>query len=297
MDLLPEANEEMEHKRSKIKQMLMVNRKLRNGLIIAVAIIFLGLVAIISTYSNISASIEQKLREEYDEQIVDLQTELEDAKDQHEEELEKQKKSYEKKLDDAEQKHAKEIEKKDSIIAEKQEEIEKMVVELKVNFDEIETEIQTVGKLTTIDYHYTYAGTHKDVDKFFGFELPWTKNSFIAQWDGVVALGVDLSKVTITADEVSKAITVSMPDAEIFYHDVDEKSFAVLDEKNNLLNPITVADIKQFDIIYEQKIKDKIAEQRMLEDAYGYAQTMIESILKSVPQVAEQYTINFKKLA
>lgn len=299
MSFLKEVNKEVAAKGDQLVQTVKANARLRAGLTVAVTIIVLGVIAIASVYSNIRTNVEMKLRPEYDEQIQQLEDKLEEEAEKHAEELEKQKESYEKKLSNAEEKHANEIAKKDEKIAEQEAEIEWWKAQNMVNFNKIKTEIAEVGKLTTLDYYYTYAGTHKDADEFFdidGWEMPWTKNSFLAQWEGVVACGVNLEKVVIYVDENSKVITVSVPAAEIFYHDVFEDSFEILDEKNNIFNPITVADKVDFDKKYESMIFEKIKENRVLEDAYENALMAIENIINATPNVAGQYTITFKQI-
>lgn len=258
--------------------------------IVLVAVIIAG----VFWFINFKKDIEVKVRVEYETEILELENKVSEAKADGEKKLADQKSDYEKKLVSTEEKHKKETEKKDELIAQKETEIEKLKVENKISFDEIETQIKTVGKLTTIDYHYTYAGTHEDTGEFFGlFKLGILKNSFIAQWDGVVAIGVDLSKAVITVNEDSKVITVSIPAAEIFYHDVDEESFEVLDQKNNIFNPIDVVDKIEFDKKYEKKIYEKITDNRMLEDAYDNAKNMIENMLGAV---AKNYKIDFQQI-
>ena len=260
------------------------------------AIVFLAvIIAGILLLANIKKEIEIDVRVGFEKQILDLENEVEKVKTEYEDKLTDQKADYEKKLTTEQEKHNKEIEKKENIIAEKDAEIERLKAENMISFDEIETEIKTVGKLTTIDYHYTYAGTHEDVDTFFktNIENPLTKNSFIAQWDGVIAIGVDLSKVIIDVNEANKIVTVSIPAAEIFYHDVDEDSFEVLDQKNNIFNPIDVVDKVEFDKKYEKKIYEKITDNRMIEDAYENAKTMIENMLSAV---AQDYKIEFQQI-
>lgn len=260
------------------------------------AIVFLVIiVAGIALLANIKKEIEIDVRVDFEKQIIELENEVTKIKSGYEKKLADQKADYEKMLTTEQEKHNKEIEKKDKTIAEKDADIERLKVENKISFDEIETDIKSVGKLTTIDYHYTYAGTHEDVKTFFetDIELPWTKNSFIAQWGGVVAIGVDLSNVKITVDETNKTIAVSIPQAEIFYHDVDEESFEVLDQKNNIFNPIDVVDKIEFDKKYEKKIYEKVTDNRMIEDAYDNAKNMIENMLGVV---AQDYKINFQKI-
>ena len=296
MEWLPEVEGEVVSKGKSITKALVANTRLRVWLTVAVVIIILGIIAIIGTYSSISTKIEAKLRDEFDKQIVSLQNEVEDTKGKYEDKLEKQKESYEKQISTVDEKHKKEIERKDSRISELEEKLREAEVKLKISIDEIESDIKSVGKLTTVDYHYTYAGTYEDAKKFFNtdWEMGITRKSFIAQWDGVVAIGVDLAKAKINVNEEEQVITMTLPDAEMFYHDVDEESFEIYDEKNNIFNPITVIDKVKFDQKYEDKVFVKIKEGNMLEKAKEGAEMTIRNILNGIPQIKSQYEIVFQ---
>lgn len=297
MKYLPEFDDERDGKSHVLARALSSKAGWRVAFFAAIIILIVMAIATLCFYSNLKKDIEVDVRVEYENEIRSLEDRLEETKTKYENKLKDAKIDYNKKIADEQEKHDREIENKDGKISELEDKIEEYKVKDKISFDEIEKEIKTVGKLTTIDYHYTYAGTHEDVNNFFNtdIKLPFTKNSFIAQWEGVVALGVDLTKVKITVNESTKIITVTVPNAEIFYHDVDHKSFKTLDEKNNIFNPITVDDINQFNIKYEDKIYEKIEEIRLLEEACENAKTMVENILKAIPGLTEQYTIQFQK--
>ena len=257
--------------------------------ILAIVILILITFATIRLSSTFRKGIELDIRDEYAQQIAELEDQLEVQKKSYDEELSKVNKDHTKELE----KKSKKISELEASIADLESTIEELTIKIKISFDEIETDIKTVGKLTTIDYRYTYAGTHTDTAKFFKW---MTKNSFIAQWEGVVAIGVDMSKVKISVNETSKLITVSIPSAEIFYHDVDEDSFEVLDKKNNVFNPITVEDKVNFDKEYEQRIYTKINDSGLMSDASDNAKMIIGNILNSVPGLAEQYQIQYKTI-
>lgn len=181
MDLLPDIDVEFEPKCER--------RKPRKNLIIAIVILLLAAFAAIGFSSSIYSKVEIKLKEKYDQQIIDLQNEINDTKakyekkiseanEKNEKKLADQKESYEKKLSNSDEKHQKEIEKKDAKIKEQEDKIQLLEALEKISFDEIETQIKTVGKLTTIDYHYTYAGTHEDTLQFFNNQNPHDKEFF-----------------------------------------------------------------------------------------------------------------------
>lgn len=296
MDLLPEVEGEVVSRQNKLTKAIVSNAKLRTWLIVFGILLAAVCVTAVSFYSSVSTKIEAKLTDKFEEQIVSLQNELEDTKEKYEDKLKKQKESYEKNLSAAGEKHEKEIESKNAEIHDLKEKLRKEEVYSKISIDEIESDIKSVGKLTTVDYHYTYAGTYEDAKKFFNtdWEMSITKKSFIAQWDGVVAIGVDLSKAKLNVNEETKIITITLPDAEMFYHDVDEDSFETFDEKNNIFNPITVNDKVKFDKKYEDKVFVKIKEGNMLEKAQESAEMAIRNMLYGIPQIKSQYKIVFQ---
>jgi hypothetical protein len=55
--------------------------------------------------------------------------------------------------------------------------------------------------------------------------------------------GIDFTKIQIDKNDIKKIITVTLPDVEIISSDVDQNSFQLYDEKNNIFNPISVTDV------------------------------------------------------
>ena len=59
-----------------------------------------------------------------------------------------------------------------------------------VDINAINTEIQDIGELATVEYLYTDAGKFEDPKQLFGKNVPFTTKSFIAKWDGSIKAGV-----------------------------------------------------------------------------------------------------------
>lgn len=101
----------------------------------------------------------------------------------------------------------------------------------------INTEIQEIGELATVEYLYTDAGKFEDPAEIFGRNIPFsfTTKSFIAKWDGSIKAGVDISRVTAEVNEASKEIVIHIPNAEILSHEIEDESIETLDEKKWLI--------------------------------------------------------------
>lgn len=158
----------------------------------------------------------------------------------------------------------------------------------------IESQINEIGELATMEYIYTDAGKFEDPHKLFGLKIPFTEKSFIAKWDGVIKAGIKVDKIDISLDNDHKLITISIPPAEILSHDIDEKNIQTLDQTDGLFNPVKIEDVREFDAINRESMEKRAVENGLLEKAFDRAKNMITEVLKANPIIAEEYKIDFK---
>lgn len=193
-------------------------------------------------------------------------------------------------------------EKYESIIAELEEEVDRLSdpvavyeeASKEVDIKVINSEIQEIGELATIEYLYTDAGKFEDPKKVFGKNIPFTTKSFIAKWDGCIKAGIDISQVIAEADENNKEIIIHMPEAEILSHEVDNDSIETLDEKDGLFNPIKVEDVRDFDLVSKQSMEERAIENGILEKASENAKDVIKKLLENDVAEELQYSIKFE---
>lgn len=162
-----------------------------------------------------------------------------------------------------------------------------------INLDIINSEIQEIGELATVEYMFTNAAKYTDHKQIKNWNVPLTEKSFTLKWDGVIKAGVKVDQITVEVNETEKKIAVLIPPAEILSYDIDEDSVEVLDETNNKFNPITVSDKVEFDAQTEQEMKDRAIENGILEKAQKSAEKIIRNILISNPAVGDQYSVEF----
>lgn len=160
-----------------------------------------------------------------------------------------------------------------------------------ITSDVIEAKFSECSELVTETYNYTSMGTFQNNLMFKDWNIPLTSKTFIVSYNGIMKAGIDLSKVYV--ETVGYEIFISLPDAKILSHEIDEDSVQVLDEKTNLFNPIKVEDVTGFEA--EQK---DIAEERALADglldrASASAEDAIRDLLMTIDGM-KNYSITFR---
>lgn len=157
----------------------------------------------------------------------------------------------------------------------------------------INSEIQNIGELATIEYMYTDAGKFEDPKSLFGKNIPFTTKSFIAKWDGVIKAGVDITKVSAEVDDSKKEIMIYIPKAEILSHEIDNESIETLDQKDGLFNPVKVEDVREFDKVSKAAMEQRAIENGVLEKAYNNAKEIIEKLVNNDVVKELQYAVVF----
>lgn len=167
-----------------------------------------------------------------------------------------------------------------------------------VDINIINSEIQDIGELATVEYLYTDAGKFEDPAKIFGKDIPFsfTTKSFIAKWDGVIKAGVDISQVAAEIDKDNKIITVHIPDAEILSHEIDNDSIETLDQKDGLFNAVKVEDVRTFDAISKDAMNQRAIENGLLDKAFENAKGIIKKLICTDVVEEQGYIVRFVEI-
>lgn len=163
-----------------------------------------------------------------------------------------------------------------------------------VDIRAINSEIQDIGELATVEYLYTDAGKFEDPKKLFGKNIPFTTKSFIVKWDGCIKAGVDISQVTAEVNDTDKEIIVHIPNAKILSHEIDNDSIETLDEKDGLFNPVKVEDVREFDATSKDAMEQRAIENGILDKAFENAKDIIEKLIDNDIVKELEYTIKFE---
>lgn len=168
--------------------------------------------------------------------------------------------------------------------------------EVVISGETIKMAMRNIGKLTTAEYTFTHVEKVDSQKEINGFKIPFTKNSFIYSYDGVVTAGIDFTKIDIKKEDSKKKISVILPKVEIHSSDLDEKSFMLYDQDNNIFNPITVEDVADSFKHLKETEEEKAIEKGLLKKAEKNAVTLIENFMHGSYNVKEyEITVEFEK--
>ena len=156
----------------------------------------------------------------------------------------------------------------------------------------LKEELKYVKDLVTVEYRYTNAGK-AEFPRYKN--IPFTDKSFIAIYDGVIKYGVDLSAVEIRVNEMERTVTVTIPASKLISHEIDEKSFQALDEKNGLFNQISIDDVTEFRQAQKDEMEAKAVARGLPSQAQEQCGTAIEALLRATPGM-EAYELEIRKL-
>ena len=169
--------------------------------------------------------------------------------------------------------------------------VEKIVEkEIQISGETIRTSMANIGKLCTAEYNYTHIEKVDSSKEIYGYTIPFTTSMFIYSYDGTIMAGIDFTKIQIDKNDEEKMITVTLPDVEIISSDVDQDSFTLYDEKNNIFNPISVTDVADSFADLKNSEEEKAIEKGLFDRARESAVTLVENFMRGSYDV-EDYDI------
>lgn len=161
----------------------------------------------------------------------------------------------------------------------------------------VSDQLNTLQELVTSEYIYTNAGKYENQNQIHiigqGINIPFTGKRFIVAYDGCIKVGVDLSKAKINVDEAARTVTVILPDSEIVSHETFEDTLVVLDETNNVFNPISIENYTEFVSGQKADMELKAIDRGILSSASQEAKNIVRSFLVLLPGM-DNYKLTVK---
>lgn len=147
--------------------------------------------------------------------------------------------------------------------------------------DNIKASIEDLGELVTVEYNYTDVLTYKDSLTLMDMKIPFTDKSYIIKYNGYIKAGVDLAKAVVK-DVQETSVELDVPSAAITDSVLDEKSMVILDQKNNIFNPLDLGD-------YQETLKKELNARELkakkdgiLERAQANADKLLRKLLEGL---------------
>lgn len=158
------------------------------------------------------------------------------------------------------------------------------------NIEVIKEKLEITAELNTGSYLCTDVLTKSSSIKIekWDWNIPLTEKSFIISYDGIVKAGIkDLSKAEVYVK--GDFIVVKLPAVEITGIEIDNDSFEVLEQNNNLFNPIQLEDLNEAQKVLKEEMKKCAIEKGVLDLAKSNAETILSSILSDYPNISFQW--------
>ena len=144
----------------------------------------------------------------------------------------------------------------------------------------VKEKLKETAELNTGSYLCTDVVTRADSREFKDWKIPFTEKSFIISYDGTVKAGIkDLTKAEVTQNKEN--VVVKLPKVEITSAEIDNDSFKLLDESNNIFNPIGVSDLNDAQKELKKEMEERAVEKGVLDLAKNNAEELIAEMLKS----------------
>lgn len=158
---------------------------------------------------------------------------------------------------------------------------------------EVDTEyliakLQKSSELTTAKLEYT--GFTKFKDKGI---IILNRSDFLMTYTATARAGIDMKKVKIDADKITKIIWLTIPKAEIQSVNVDPKKITYYDEKFALFNVDQKEDSDKAQALVEDEAKKELSKMGILKMADDQAEILIKGLLQG--SIPEGYEVKVKK--
>lgn len=146
------------------------------------------------------------------------------------------------------------------------------------------------NELVSVSQRYSITDKATDQNSFFDlFDIPFTENSFWYRYAGTIKAGVNLQTAAFELDGKTVRITLDEPYVISNTPDMDESG--VLEESNNILNPIHVEDVDAVQKKFQEDSQRYSIAGGLLEDAKANAEANLRGMF--VAALGEDYSVEF----
>ena len=141
----------------------------------------------------------------------------------------------------------------------------------------LQRRLSSISELASVAYLYTDMGQFENSGEFYGHTIPFTTKKFILTYDGVIKAGVDLRQAEVSVS--GGQVRVTLPEAEILSHELDENSVEIFDQRTSIFNPFTVEDFTSFQAAQKAEMEAKALEGGLLKEAKEKAADSVRLLL------------------
>ena len=157
------------------------------------------------------------------------------------------------------------------------------------------TRVKEEGELVSASQDYSIVDKVTDSNRDFLdlFDVPFTEKSFWYRYTGTIKAGVDLSTAEFEQDETDTSLLhVTLDQPYIISNTPDMDKSGVLEENNNIFNPITVEDSGAFRRQCVERSEEEAVAGGLLDEAKTNAESQLTQIFNAVFE-KDTYRLDF----
>lgn len=139
------------------------------------------------------------------------------------------------------------------------------------------------GELVTVSYDYSIVDkvTKDNLKLFDRFDIPFTENSYWYRYVGTIKAGVNMKTMDFKQSDDGKVLHVTLDQPYIISNTPDMDKSGVLEEHNNVLNPITVKETDEWRRQCVKMSESTATKGGVLNEAKTNAETQIKRVFDS----------------
>lgn len=147
------------------------------------------------------------------------------------------------------------------------------------------------NELVSVSQDYSFVEKAADRSRLFDIiDVPFTESSFWYRYVGTVKAGIGLDDAEFRTQGTS--IVVSLSNPYVISNECDMERTGVLEENNNLLNPIHVADVDALQADCKARGEQEAVEGGLLEEARVEAENNISNLFYAA--LGDTYAVEFE---
>ncbi len=153
---------------------------------------------------------------------------------------------------------------------------------------------ESASDLITTKYFYKDAKNYKNTKKLFNKDLPFTTDEVVYTYEGIISLGIDVSKIGFSVNNTNKEIEVSLPDIKIIANEIDADSFEYITAKDSVFND---TDMENYTTLLaglkKEKAEKVMGDKDLLDDAKHRSKAVIRELIEK-SDLAADYSVIFE---
>lgn len=162
-----------------------------------------------------------------------------------------------------------------------------------ISTEVIEDGLRDMGVLITQEYFFTQVETYEKEIPAGPITAVTSTARMVYSYDGTVSAGIDCEKIFVNKDDENLIITITIPEAEIQYVDIDLESFKIYEEKQGLWSKIRLADVNKSLVEFKESVKERAIEKDIIQNADKNAEQVIERFIYSL-DLTGNYIVRFE---